>query len=94
MNCIISIYHILINLFILSFQYISCKIYNIFIYNIASKGNSIQSQATVMINLGLKVILVVVRMLLFIWCRKEPMFYASKEWLGQFTYFFTSKGNK
>jgi len=58
----------------------------------SSKGNSIQSQATVMINLGLKVILVVVRMLLFIWCRKEPMFYASKEWLGQFTYFFTSKG--
>ncbi|ORX59969.1 hypothetical protein BCR36DRAFT_365974 [Piromyces finnis] len=58
----------------------------------SSKGNSIQTQATMMINLGLKVFLVIIRMILYLICRKQPMFYASKEWLGQFTYFFTSNG--
>jgi len=45
-----------------------------------------------MINIVLKVVLVVVRMGLFLFYRKEPLFYATNEWLGQFSYFFTSKG--
>jgi len=58
----------------------------------SSKGKSIQSQTTMMINIVLKVVLVVVRMGLFLFYRKEPLFYATNEWLGQFSYLFTSKG--
>jgi len=60
----------------------------------ASKGNSIQTSATIMINLVLKILFAVVRIALYIFLRKQPLFYATNEWLGQFTYLLTSKGKK
>ena len=45
-----------------------------------------------MINIALKVFLVLIRMGLILIYRNEPLFYATNEWLGQFTFFFTSKG--
>ncbi|KAG4104767.1 hypothetical protein H8356DRAFT_1637757 [Neocallimastix lanati (nom. inval.)] len=58
----------------------------------SSKGNSIQTSATIMINLVLKILFAVVRIALYIFLRKQPLFYATNEWLGQFTYLLTSKG--
>ncbi|ORY06782.1 hypothetical protein LY90DRAFT_678328 [Neocallimastix californiae] len=58
----------------------------------SSKGNSAQSSATLIINLILKVLLVCVRISLYIFLRKETLFYAKYEWLGQFSYILTSKG--
>jgi len=47
-----------------------------------------------MINLVLKILFAVVRIALYIFLRKQPLFYATNEWLGQFTYLLTSKGKK
>ncbi|ORX75621.1 hypothetical protein BCR32DRAFT_249414 [Anaeromyces robustus] len=58
----------------------------------SSKGSSVQSSTTLMINLVLKVLLVVVRMGLILIFRKQPLFYANNEWLGVFSYFMTKNG--